>query len=82
MKRRNLWLSRQRDGNYMLTFLKPNKYKVLGAAVQDFYIKPGEPIGIRHLCPGGVKTVFGVEIEIGEQVAVTLVGEPCAPSEA
>lgn len=83
MKKRSLWLSRQRDGNYTLSFLKPALHKILGTdEVYDFYLRPGEPIGIRHLCPGGVLSVFGVAIEIGEQVPVVLVGELCEPSEA
>lgn len=70
MKKRKAWLSRQRDGNYMFTFLKPVLHNILGTNVSDFYIQPGEPIGVRHWCPGGVKTFFGVELQIGEQVRV------------
>lgn len=67
-----IWLSRQRDGNYMMTRFKPVKARVGHTHMEDFYIVAGEPIGMRHLCPGGTKYFFGVELEIGEQVYVEL----------
>lgn len=67
-----IWLSRQRDGNYMMTRFKPVRAEVGKSGVKDFYIIAGEPIGMRHLCPGGTKYFFGIELEIGEQVHLEL----------
>lgn len=67
-----IWLSRQRDGNYMMTRFKPVRAEVGKSGVQDFYIIAGEPIGMRHLCPGGTKYFFGIELEVGEQVQLDL----------
>lgn len=56
----------------MMTYLKPKKHRILGTREYDFYVPPGDPIGVRHLCPKGVKSAFGVALEIGEQVQVNL----------
>lgn len=54
----------------MFTFLKPNLHTILGTNERDFYIQLGEPLGVRHWCPAGVKMFFGIDILIGEQVRV------------
>ena len=74
MPQRKVWLSRQRDGNYMLTRLQPVRVKILGTEFYDFYLQHGEPIGVRHLCPGGIKSIFGIDIPIGEQIEVWIEG--------
>lgn len=74
MKRRVMWLSRQRDGNFMFTYLKPELHKIFGSRESDFYVPAGEPIGLRYWCPAGVKAFFGVELPIGGQVQVWVSG--------
>lgn len=69
-----LFLSRQRDGNYMLTRFAPIFMDVGKSGNKDFYLTPGDPIGIRHLCPLGVKAIFKLELQIGESIPVTLTG--------
>jgi len=71
----NLHLSRQADGRYMLTALPPIRAAVRGAGgAEDLYLRAGEPIGIRHLCQGGVRALFGVELKPLESVRVELTG--------
>ena len=46
-----LYLTRQLNGLYMLTALKPTFADILGSDGKvDAYIQPGEPIGMRNLC--------------------------------
>lgn len=56
-------LTRQHNGQYMLTRDQPIITDVRGAGFKDAYVKPGDPIGYRHMCGGFVRTVFGVELE-------------------
>lgn len=69
-----LHLTRQRDGNYMLTKIKPILERVIGTDYQDAYLAHGEPIGLRHLCAAGTKAIFGIELQPLESVAVTIEG--------
>lgn len=71
MTKRVMWLSRQRDGNYMFSYLQPTYDRILGTRDDfDFYLTPGEPIGLRHWCANGVKAFFGVELAVGESIRV------------
>ena len=46
-----LYLTRQLNGLYMLTALKPTFADILGSNGKvDAYIQAGEPIGMRNLC--------------------------------
>lgn len=45
-----LWLTRQRNGLYMLTHNKPLIADVEGRGYQDVYVPPGDPVGIRNFC--------------------------------
>lgn len=45
-----LWLTRQRNGDYMVTFLKPVLVPLKGTDVLDAYVVHGDPIGHRHMC--------------------------------
>lgn len=65
-----LWLTRQRDGNYMLTRLRPLVTAVRGTRERDAYMLPGEPIGIRHLCAAGVAALIGVTLEPLQSIQV------------
>lgn len=62
----------------MLTLLEPLYCKIAGTEYFDFYIQSGEPLGVRHLCPGGVKSIVGIEIEIGKTIPIYLAGEPAS----
>lgn len=48
-----LFLSRGRDGKYMLTKYRPIKALIPELGREDFYVQPGDPIGYRGLCPEG-----------------------------
>lgn len=52
-----LWLTRQRNGMYMLTYHKPIICDVEGRGYQDAYVPPGDPVGIRNFCDLILKTV-------------------------
>lgn len=45
-----LWLTRQRDGAYMLTLEKPIIARIGLGTGFDAYVAYGDPIGVRHLC--------------------------------
>lgn len=57
-----LWAVGQ-DAGVMLTALKPIKAKVGKTDKEDWYIRPGEPIGIRYLCYSGFYTLSGLTKE-------------------
>jgi len=65
-----VWLSRENSGLYMMTYLKPDKHRVMGTDTKNFYVPYGDPLGVRHLCQPGIKAQFGIEIEVGEQIQV------------
>ena len=62
-KAHSFWLSRQYNGSYMFTALRPRRVRVLGTDHEDLYERPGEPIGLRNLCAAGVRTVFRVDLD-------------------
>lgn len=71
------WLTRQRDGNYMLTSLQPFVESLRGSAgVRDAYVRPGDVLGVRHLCPQIVRLVFHLPADLAplESVRVWLDG--------
>lgn len=45
-----LYLTRQLNGQYMLTKYPPIIQDVDGIGKKDAYIVPGEPIGLRNVC--------------------------------
>lgn len=45
-----LWLTRQMNGMYMLTYHKPIIAEVTGRGYMDAYVPPGDPVGIRNFC--------------------------------
>jgi hypothetical protein len=53
-----LWLTRQTIGDYMLTCARPYIVAVRGTQHADAYVRAGDPIGLRHLCPGGVAAII------------------------
>lgn len=70
-----LWLTRQRNGMYMLTFNKPIIADVEGRGYRDAYVPPGDPIGIRNFCDMILKAV-GLEGHLNylESVRIHLEG--------
>jgi hypothetical protein len=43
----------------MLTYYKPTIQRIAGTRDLDAFEVPGEPVGVRHLCEGGIKTLLG-----------------------
>jgi len=77
-----LWVTRQRDGNFMLTAMRPSIARVGRIGEEDAYIQPGEPIGVRHLCKEGIATLCdGIpdvsELVPLESVKVEIVASRC-----
>lgn len=70
-----LWLTRQRNGLYMLTANEPIITKVECRDFEDAYVAPGEPVGIRNFCDLILKLV-GIEkpLKRGEKVQIVLSG--------
>jgi hypothetical protein len=71
-----LYLTRQHNGHYLLSFFEPVIAPVRGAGHDDAYVRTGDPVGVRHLCPGGVKLIFGMDLPPLKPVRVTLLGDP------
>lgn len=70
-----LWAVRQRNGDVMLTALRPAWCEVRGTLTGDWYIQHGDPIGVRGLCPGGFKSMTQIDAsELDEPVRVELSG--------
>jgi hypothetical protein len=77
------WLSRQRSGDYMLTSKRPVKHPVDGRDnCEDLYVAAGDSLGLRHMCPWGVMSVFGIELRTFQSVEVDLNGRPWQPVDA
>lgn len=49
-----LYLSRQANGLYMLTAIMPKRHRVGSTSHDDLYIRAGEPIGYRNMCPASI----------------------------
>lgn len=70
-----VWMTRQRNGQYMLTKYKPVMAMVEGRDYMDAYVLPGEPIGVRNLCDAILKIMNKpVSLKRGESVLVELSG--------
>ena len=60
-----LWLTRVNGGRYLLTLLKPLISPIRGVKgpdgkpVLDAFEREGEPIAVRYLCDGGIRSLFG-----------------------
>lgn len=70
-----LWLTRQMNGMYMLTFNKPIIADVEGRGYRDAYVPPGDPVGIRNFCDIILKVV-GLEGKLNrlESIRIKLEG--------
>ncbi len=70
-----LWLTKQNNGLYMLSYFKPVKENILGTHKEDVYIIPGEPIGVRNLCSEILRiTNIEQELKVGESIRIELLG--------
>jgi hypothetical protein len=70
-----VWLTRQHNGQYMLTKYKPIMAQVEGRDYKDAYVMPGEPIGVRNLCDAILKILNQpVQLKRGESVLIELSG--------
>jgi len=74
MRRIPCWLSRQRNGLYMLTQHKPIKKNVGRTNEEDLYVLPGDGIGYRHMCAWSAERIFGVQLELLESIRVWMLG--------
>lgn len=61
------WLSRQFNGEFMLTRLRPSLERVIGSHHADLYVQPGDPLLIRGLCEEGTEALFGPQVREIEQ---------------
>lgn len=83
MKRLPLYLSRQRNDQFCLTFLPPVYEEVGKSGEQDVYIAYGDPVGWRNVCPWFVSAFLKIDPlpPFGEPVKVWLAGGPRTPTE-
>jgi len=73
-----LWLTRQHNGLYMLTALKPIFEKVQGQEFEDAYVAPGEPVGMRNFCDLILKLInLDTPLKRGETIQIELHGNIC-----
>lgn len=71
-----VWMTRQRNGQYMLTKYKPIIAQVEGRDYTDAYVVPGEPIGVRNLCDSLLKILDRkIELKRGESILIELGGK-------
>jgi hypothetical protein len=70
-RRLTFWLTRQRNGDYLLSIWRPILHPVGRSAHKDAYLQPGEPVGLRHLCADGVHAILrGEHLQPLESVRV------------
>jgi hypothetical protein len=68
-----LFLTRQKNGLYMLTKYKPITRRVEGRDFSDAYVIPGEPIGVRNLCDAILNLIEDKpNLKRGESVLIDL----------
>lgn len=68
-----LYLTRQKNGLYMLTKNRPIVHKVEGREFDDVYVEPGEPIGVRNLCDAIINLIEEKpKLERGQTILVDL----------
>lgn len=53
-----LFLSRQASGLYMLTAIPPKRHRVGNTSRDDLYVRHGEPIGYRNMCPASIEMLL------------------------
>ena len=71
-----LYLTRQHNGLYMLTRLKPMMAMVEGRNFEDAYIVPGEPVGMRNFCDLILKLIgLDKPLKRGQSIKIQLSGK-------
>ncbi len=74
-RRLPLYVTRQRNGLYMLSARTPVPAPVGASGVTDIYVPPGDPVGLRNVCPWFVGVILGVkDLPFGEPTRVWLAG--------
>lgn len=56
-----LYLTEVYGGRSLLTFKKPLRHKIDHTDIWDMFPQYGEPIDVRHLCQGGIRTAIGTK---------------------
>lgn len=73
-----LWLTRCYGGRYILTALKPTITQIRGLKgpngeqIFDAFERPGEPIAVRYLCEGGIRSLFKKDFPLLVPVKIDL----------
>lgn len=73
-----LWLTRCYGGRYILTALKPTITQIRGLRgpngeeILDAFERPGEPIAVRYLCEGGIRSLFGKDFPLLQPTKIDL----------
>ncbi len=58
----------------MLTALRPRIAEVGRTGREDAYVRIGDPVGFRHMCPEAVSLIWAVKLKPLESVRVWLQG--------
>lgn len=74
MRRLRLYLSREANGQYMLTRLEPIRAPIAGTQEETLWVQPGDPVGFRGVCPWFAAALWGVELEPLQSVRVEMRG--------
>lgn len=71
-----VWITRQRNGDYMLTEDEPIFSIVKGTPYIDAYVPYGDPVGIRHLCNLMLR-ISGIETPLarGQSAKIEITGK-------
>jgi hypothetical protein len=71
-----LYLTRQKNGLYMLTAFEPIFAKVEGRDFDDAYVRPGEPVGMRNFCDLILKLIkLDKPLRRGQTIKIALDGK-------
>lgn len=71
LKSKELWLSRQQDGSYLLTEFKPVRKQMINADFDWLYPIYGEPINVEY-CENGVHNIFRIELKEFESIKIKM----------
>ena len=58
----------------MLTGLSPLRAEIAGTKEETLWVRPGDPIGFRGVCPWFVQHMWQIELAPLESVRVTMEG--------
>lgn len=74
-----LFLTRDRDGKYMLTERMPAIVNIDGSDALAAYVMPGDRVGHRHMCPQMTHVLLGRKLRRLECVRVRVTIEEIGP---